>query len=76
MAKPILILGVPRDQPTEQMIKLTNNLRSNLPDYHVLVFFRRDLEMKMEVLNNKECGTKSVEDILDYVDSEMLKFNE
>ena len=67
MAKPIVLLGVPSDQPREKMEELTAVMKKTLSDYHVLVYIRRDLEIKMEVFKKSDYTEKSIEELREYI---------
>lgn len=71
MAKPIVLLGYPDDQPREQMEVLTRNLKRYLTEYYVLVYQRRDTEMTFDVFNHENNGTKTEKEIIEYIKKEM-----
>ena len=73
MAKPIVLLGYPDDQPRELMAELTDNLKKYLKEYYVLVYQRRDTEMTFDVFNHENNGTKTEEEIMEYIEKQINK---
>lgn len=73
MAKPIVLMGYPSDQEREEMEELTQRMKRELSDYHILVYQRRDLKVSMEVFNHENNGTKSVEEIKEYIEEQLNK---
>jgi len=71
MAKPIVLLGVPSDQPRESMEELQENMRRKLSDYHILVYIRRDLEIKMEIFNDKDSPEITIQELKEYINREL-----
>ena len=66
MAKPIFIIRAPRKFPVEACKYILDDVRENLPDYHVLLYKSRysdSKEVQFEVFNVPDFKEEKFEDL-------------
>ncbi len=63
MAKPILLCGLPKAMPSDEIRAGERKLTARLEDYHVLVYGANTDEPKFEVLNAEDLEPLQYEEL-------------